>query len=465
MAEILSYSPSDNSLLWKVKVTPSSEIEDIVFRAHDAFPLWKKKSLWERREILRGVYTLFIEKKEDIARSVASEMGMPIRLARDEVQYGLNYFLWYIEHAEQYLSPEVTYESDAEIHTVYYEPRGVIAAITPWNYPFMLFSWACIQPLLAGNTVIWKVSKEVILTGQLIAEILMKSELPEWVWAEVYGDGSVWDYLTDLRIDGIGFTWSTNVGNHLAKKAHEKGIPVIMELGWSAPGIVCEDADVDEILETIYFMRFSNSWQMCDGLKRLIVHASRYDEVVEKLSKRLRSKKIWPALDETVDIGPVVSDRQKSLLEEQYKDAIDKGAIVLASNTSSPKNWQWSYVDAVLLWNIQRDMRVWKEEVFWPILPILPFHSIEEAIELANDTIYGLWAYVFTNDSGTFHTLASNIESGMVQQNTVNYCIPEDPFGGYKSSGIWREHGKWWFYEFTQVKVLSTPKKIPWFKK
>lgn len=106
-------------------------------------------------------------------------MGMPIRLARDEVQYGLNYFLWYIEHAEQYLSPEVTYESDAEIHTVYYEPRGVIAAITPWNYPFMLFSWACIQPLLAGNTVIWKVSKEVILTGQLIAEILMKSELPE----------------------------------------------------------------------------------------------------------------------------------------------------------------------------------------------------------------------------------------------------------------------------------------------
>jgi succinate-semialdehyde dehydrogenase/glutarate-semialdehyde dehydrogenase len=460
MNEISSYNPSNNALIGKADVSTPTEIEDIVYASHDAFRHWKKTSISTRVEGLRDAYSLFVGKKEEIAQTVALEMGMPIKLARDEVQYGLNYFLWYLDQAEAFLSPEITFESDTELHTVYYEPKGVIAAITPWNYPFMLFTWACIQPLLAGNTVIWKISKEVILTGKLIASIMEKSKLPKWVWQEVYGDGTVWDYLTDLRIDGITFTGSTNVGNHLAKKAHEKGIPVLMELGGSAPGIICEDADIDSVLETIYFMRFSNSWQMCDGLKRLIVHASRYNEVIEKLTLKLESKKIGDALDEAVDIGPIVSERQKSILEEQYRDAMDKGAKILWKNDHFPKDGSGSFTAALILWNIQKDMKVWKEEVFGPILPVMAFHSIEEAIELANDTIYGLWAYVFTNDRSTFHTLALGIESGMVQHNNVNYCIPSDPFGGYKASGIGREHGKWGFYEFTNIKVLSTPKTL-----
>jgi succinate-semialdehyde dehydrogenase / glutarate-semialdehyde dehydrogenase len=458
MNEISSYNPSNNALIGKVRVTSQIEIEDVVFASRDAFRHWKKTPLATRVDILRSAYDLFVERKEEIARTVSLEMGMPIKLARDEVQYGLNYYIWYLDQAERYLSPETTFESDTELHTVYYEPKGVIAAITPWNYPFMLFAWACIQPLLAGNTVIWKVSKEVILTGKLIASIMEQAKLPPWVWQEVYGDGAVWDYLTDLDIDGITFTWSTSVGNHLAKKAHEKGIPVVMELGWSAPGIICEDADIDSVLETIYFMRFSNSGQMCDGLKRLIVHASRYNELIEKLSEKLASKKIGDALDETVDIGPIVSERQKTILDEQYRDAIDKGAKILWKNDQFPIDGSGSYTQASILWNIQKDMRVWKEEVFWPILPVVPFHALDEAIELANDTIYGLWAYVFTQDLSTFHTLAQSIESGMVQLNNVNYCIPSDPFGGYKASGIGREHGKWGFYEFVNIKVLSTPK-------
>lgn len=458
MSEIVSYNPSNNEALWKVQVTSQSKIEDLTLESHDAFLLWKKTPLKKRIEILREVYGVFLSKKEDLSQSVASEMGMPIRLARDEVQYGLNYFLWYLDNAEKYLSPEITYENSMEIHTVYYEPKWVVAAITPWNYPFMLFAWACIQPLLAWNVVIWKISKEVILTGKLIASIMNNSNIPNGVWSEVYWDGSIGDFLTDLDIDGIAFTGSTQVGNHLAKKWHEKGIPVIMELGWSAPGIVCEDADIDDVLETIYFMRFSNSWQMCDWLKRLIVHSSRYNELVKKLSEKLLSKKIGNALDEAVDIGPIVSEKQKEILEEQYKDAIEKWATVLTKNDGFLGEKSGSYFPAVILGNIQRDMRVWKEEVFGPILPIIPYNSLEEAIELANDTVYGLWAYVFTKDLTTFHVLSAAIESGMVQCNNVNYCIPPNPFGGYKASGIGREHGKWGFYEFTNIKVLSRPK-------
>ena len=188
----------------------------------------------------------------------------------------------------------------------------------------MLCIWACVQPLLAGNTVIWKISKEVILTGRLIGSMIENSSLPPGVWTEIYGDGNTGDTLTNQDIDGITFTGSTQVGNMLSKKALEKGITALMELGGSAPGVVCADADIDSVLETIYFMRYSNSGQMCDGLKRLIVHSSRYDELVSKLSEKLLSKKLGNPLDDATDIGPLVSSSQLTNITEQYADAIAK---------------------------------------------------------------------------------------------------------------------------------------------
>ena len=458
MTLIVSTNPSSpGQILWSVESTSESAVIALVEFARIAGKSWGYSPLTERIRLLRDVYERFIEQKEILAHSITSEMGMPIRLARDEVQYGLNYFLWYLDHAEKYLTPEVTFENDTEIHTVFYGPKWVIAAITPWNYPFMLFVWACIEPLLAGNTVIWKISKEVILTGKLIADIFSKGDLPQWVWTEIYGDGKIGDFLTDQHIDGITFTGSTAVWQGLAKKAQEKGIAAIMELGGSAPGIVCEDVDIDAILETIYFMRYSNSGQMCDGLKRLIVARSRYGELVEKLTEILLSKKIGDPLDESVDIWPLVSEHQLISVESQLQDALDLWATILAKNT--PESiYKWSYIPCYILWNITKNMKVWKEEVFWPILPIVCYDTIEEALEFANDTSYGLGAYVFTESRENFSYIARRIESGMVQMNHVNYCIPEDPFGWYKSSGIGREHGRWWFYELSNIKVTSQPK-------
>jgi succinate-semialdehyde dehydrogenase / glutarate-semialdehyde dehydrogenase len=404
------------------------------------------------------VYALFESAREEIAQSLSVEMGMPIRQARDEVAYGMIYLRWYIDHASECLSPEVTRETESELHIVHYEPRWVVLAIAPWNYPFSMCIWTCFQALLAGNSVIFKTSKECILTGRLISDIISQSELPEWVWREVYGSGELWDALMKEDIDFVTFTGSTAVGQSLAKKSLEKGIWCVMELGGSAPGIICQDADIDAIIETVYFLRYSNSGQMCDGLKRLIVHESRYDEVIRNLSRVLLSKKIWDASLETTDIGPVVSESQKRILEVQYKDAIDKWATLLAALTI-PEWLNWAYISPVILGNITPDMSVWKEEIFGPILPIVTFSTVEEAIELANDTDYGLGAYIFTESRELFEKLAWEIQSGMVQMNNLNYCIPESPFGGYKKSGIGREHGKWGFHEFSQIKVMSIPKK------
>jgi succinate-semialdehyde dehydrogenase/glutarate-semialdehyde dehydrogenase len=458
MTLIHSTNPSiGHAVIGSIESSTTEEVQEAVASARWAYRAWSHTPISERVSLLREVYDGVVANKEILAQSVATEMGMPIRYARDDVGIGLIYFAWYLDHAEETLAPTVTYEDDNQIHTVTYEPKWVIAAITPWNYPVMLWIWACIQPLLAGNTVVWKISKEVILTGKIIADIIAKTSLPPWVWSEIYGDGSIWDLLTDMDIDGITFTGSTNVGNHLREKAMKKNITAVMELGGSAPGIVCADADIDSVIETIYFMRFSNSGQICDGLKRLIVHESRYDEVVTRLRETLMQKKIGNATDEDTDIWPLATESQLHTVSEQYDDALAHDANILVE-LPIPAWLSGSYFPAVVLGNITPDMKVWKEEVFGPILPIVTYSTEDEVITLANDTIYGLGAYIFTESETTFGTIAQEIKTGMVQMNNVNYCIPANPFGGYGASGVGREHGKWWFHELVNIKVTSRPK-------
>lgn len=458
MVKITSYNPSLNyEEIWQVSVTTEEELRIILQNARKAFMSWKGVGIESRVTVLRQLYDAFDIKREDIARSISREMGMPIRQARDEVQYGMNYFSWYLENAKQCLSPEVTFENDAEIHAVHYEPKGIVAAIAPWNYPFSMFVWTSIQALLAGNVVIFKTSKDVILTGKLIADIADSCNIPKWVLSQIFGDGTLWNMLAESEIDFITFTWSTKVGKWLAQIATRNGIGCVMELWGSAPGIVCADADLEKVLDTIFFLRFSNSGQMCDGLKRLIVHKSRYDDVVAGLKRRMLQKVIGNALEETTDIGPLVSGKQLEQLQIQYRDALEKWATILTQATLSDSIHGAYFAPTILGW-ITPDMLVWREEVFGPILPIVPFTTLREAIELANDTKYGLWAYVFTEDEEGFDDIAREMESGMVQLNNVNYCIPASPFGGYKESGIGREHGKWGFHEFSNIKTISKPK-------
>ncbi len=457
MTKLVSTNPWDNSVVGEVELMEEDEVTQIVLKSHIAQKAWKQQTLQERIKILTHSYESFKLRKEEIALLLAREMGMPYMQALDEVQYGFMYWKWYLANAEKYLSPEITKETEKELHKVYYEPKWVVVAIAPWNYPFSMFVWTSIQALLWGNTIIFKTSKETCITWKKIEEIMRASGVPDWVFLEVYGDGHVGDILAHQDIDFITFTGSTPVGKHLYWLAAEKMIWCVMELWGSAPGIVLEDAQIDTVLGSLYFLRFSNCWQMCDGLKRLIVHTSRYDELVEKLKILLESKKIGLAEDAHTDIGPMVSESQLVHLEAQVQDAIDKGASILAENIPN-ENLMGSYHSAMILWNITKDMLVWREEVFGPVLPIITFNTLEEAIELANETEYGLWGYIFTQDREVFEEIALQIESGEIQHNNLNYCIPESPFGGYKASGIGREHGHWGFHEFCNVKVLSIEK-------
>jgi acyl-CoA reductase-like NAD-dependent aldehyde dehydrogenase len=255
----------------------------------------------------------------------------------------------------------------------------------------------------------------------------------------------------------ICFTGSTQTGKKLYKLAAEKFIKILLELGGSAPGIVFEDADINQVVESVYFNRFVNSGQICDGLKRLIVHESRIDEVVEALKKDLENKKIGDPEDPTTDVGPLVSQKQLDTLLVQVDDAISKGAKIEIGGRK-PEGLEGAYYLPTILTNPSKDMKVWTEEVFGPVLPIVAFKGEEQAVRMANHTEYGLGSYIFSKDKDQIGRVASQLQAGMVSTNNQLYLHPASPFGGYKNSGIGREHGVYGLRELCQIKVVATEK-------
>jgi len=430
MNKLVSTDPSKNyEEIGSVTISTKEEVKNNVLKAQKAYNEWRKLSVKERVNLLQSAFNKLYRRKKEISQLVSEEMGFPIKNHVIDIEDGFHYFKWYLDNAEEMLSEEVTFESDSEIHKVVYEPYGVAAVISPWNYPFGQWVWQVVPTLVAGNTVVFKHSEECSLTGELIADIIETSKLPHGVFNEVYGNGDVGRILLDQDINLVGFTGSTKTGREIYQKASEKMIKVLMELGGSAPGIIFEDADLDSAIEHVFDFRFYNSGQVCDGLKRLIVHESIVDKVVDELKKLVESKKVGISTDESSDFGPLVAERQLKLVEEQYKDAVEKGAVTVIGG-KRPGGLSGAYFEPTLLTNITTEMRVWKEEVFGPILPVVTFNTEEEAIKLANDTQYGLGGYVYTKDLEKAERVAREIETGMVSINGVNYVCPHNPFGG-----------------------------------
>lgn len=459
MAKLVSTDPSKNfEKIGEVDVSTKAKVREAVKNARYASIKWRKLEVKKRLEYLKNVYIAISKRKNEISTLASREMGFPIRDQKMfDIGDGLNYFKWYLKNADKLLSPEVTFEDKDEIHKVYFEPYGVAAVIQPWNFPFCQWSWSVVPNLLAGNTVVFKHSEECPLTGKLIEEIIKTTKLPRGVFNEVYGDGKVGEELLQEDIDLITFTGSVKVGMKVYRLAADKFIKVVLELGGSAPGVVFADADIDRSVEDIFALRFTNAGQACDGLKRLIVHKSIFKEVVEKLTEIVESKSIGNPLDTKTDFGPLVAKRQQKLLLSQVRDAKTKGAKVIIGG-KMPSDLKGAYFEPTILINIKKSMRVWKEEVFGPVLPIISFNTEEEAIQLANDTELGLGGYVFTQNIKRAERVAKALQTGMVSVNGANYVVPWNPFGGYKHSGLGREHGRFGLHDVSQIKVVVLPK-------
>lgn len=457
MQKIDSVNPSNYQLIGSVNVSTSQEIENKVNLARIAQKEWAKIGVAKRIALLKNAFKEIKSKKGELTLLESREMGMPITEALADFDGALDYANWYFDNAEKYLSPETTYEDAREIHQVFHEPVGLVAVIVPWNYPLANFVWGVLQSLISGNTVVFKHSEECPLSGKFIEEIFSK-HLPEGVFEEVYGDKEIGIALANQDINMIAFTGSTKAGKYLYELAGKKFIKSVMELGGSAPGIIFEDADTNLAVGNVCLNRLTNQGQCCDGLKRLIVHESLFDEVVEKIASVFSAKKIGSAEDKETEIGPLAAKRQLDLLISQVEDAKAQGAKIITGGNSLEEKLGGAFFEPTVLIDVTKDMRVWKEEAFGPVLPIVKFKTEQEAIELANQTIYGLGSYIFTQDNEKAERIAKEIKSGMVSINGVNYIMPFNPFGGYKNSGFGREHGKYGFHDVTQIKIVAKNK-------
>jgi len=455
MSKLISTNPANNySIVGEVTISGKAEITQKVQKAQAAKKAWKELGVQKRIALLEPICEEFVKHQEELAKLITRETGKPIQQSKDEAIGYVEDFKWFMEHAPFAIKDEITHEDKNSIHKIVYEPFGVAAVITPWNFPFGMAIWGILPNLLVGNTVVFKISEECPLVGKFIEEVFLDHNLPEGVFAQVYGAGEVGRQLSESEINFIWFTGSTNAGKSLYKTAADKFIKVLLEMGGSNPCVVFEDVDIDKTAEIIYKSRFQNCGQACNAVKRLIVYESIAEKLAAKLKKILKSKRIGNPEDQETDIGSLVAKRQLNLLKEQVDDSFAKGAKIIAQ-LKLPNNLHGAFYPPTILGNITKDMRVWKEEVFGPVLPMVTFATEDEAIDLANDTPYGLGSKVMSKNNERAERVASKIEAGTVEINEASRWLSCNPFGGYKNSGIGREHGELGFRELCQVKVIS----------
>lgn len=455
---IASTNPAKNFEV--VGIVPMSSPEDVrakVLAARKTFPAWRDMGVQKRLTYLTKLRDQFVTHKQKLAELMTAEMGMPITQTLFTVDRAVLYMNWSLENAVHVLTSEVTFEDANEIHEIVFEPYGVAACISPWNFPASNFVWACFQALCAGNTVVFKNSEEVQLFAIEIEKMGAAAGLPEGVLNVIYGDGAVAQAMIADDINIISFTGSTRVGELLYKQAAEKFIPCVLELGGSDPGLVFADADMNKVIPAIYAGRYTNCGQVCQSMKRVIVHESRFDELVLKLSLLLATKKCGDPTQADTDIGPLVSQKQLDTLLGQVQDAIDKGAKIICGG-KCPDGLKGAFYEPTILTNITPDMRVWREEVFGPVLPIVSFKTEDEGFEKANDTIYGLSSNVFTEDKDLVRRAISALQAGTVRVNGINAGRACNIFGGYKRSGLGRENGAYGLHDMCQKKMVSRNK-------
>ncbi len=456
--ELISTNPAKGyEEVGRINTSSKEDVENAVKKAKGALPAWRALSAEERGDYFKKFLEIYKDRVNEVAELQTKEMGKPLSESLDECNGRAMTLELNIDRSVRVLEPQILDVCDTYQTEMHFEPFGVVAAIAPWNYPTSQIFIAVGQPLLAGNTVVFKHSEECPLTSKLIADLMKEAGFPEGVFTCLYGDGEVGATLIEQNIDLILFTGSSPVGEALYKKAAEKFIPAVLEMGGSSPAIVFEDANLDETCLSVFGERFSNNGQICCALKRLIVHESIHDEVVAKLAKIIENQVVGNPMHTDTTIGSLSAERQLIALETQVEDAKKKGATIIAGG-ARPEGLDGAYYLPTLITDTTPDMKVVTEEVFGPVLPVITFKDETEAIKIANDTPFGLSAFVYSKDMERADRVASALEAGQVSINGCSYFSTNAPFGGYKKSGIGRTKGDIGFLNVTQQKVISRPK-------
>jgi acyl-CoA reductase-like NAD-dependent aldehyde dehydrogenase len=450
-------SPVTGETLGKYHVSSDADVRAAVARARSAFASWKQTTLERRLELLLRIKDVVRTHGEEYARRISEDTGKPLVDSLLTELMSVPLFLdYYRDEAPKVLARKKVPGSilfPGKTSYVEHFPIGVIAIISPWNFPFQLSMVPIVSALIGGNTCVLKPSEVTPITGEIIREVFQRIGLPTGVLEVVQGDGSTGAALADADVDKIFFTGSVATGRKVMAAAAKKPIPVELELGGKDAFIVCADAHLERAAKAAAWGGLVNCGQMCTSVERIFVEAKVHDRFVELLAKEVDRVTVGGP-DEEADMGPMTFPRQIDTVERHVKDAIEKGAKVLTGGKRVDRPGQ--FYAPTLLTDVSTDMEIYREETFGPVLPVVKVSSVEDAVRLANDHQYGLVGSVWTSDVAKGIAVASKLECGQVNVNDVVVSAgnPKLPFGGVKNSGFGRYHGPEGLIAFTHQKAI-----------
>jgi succinate-semialdehyde dehydrogenase/glutarate-semialdehyde dehydrogenase len=447
-------NPASGEPLGTVPSLGAKETEAAVAAAHAAFPAWAAKTAKERGAVLRRWYELIVAHADDIGTMMTAEQGKPLAEARGEVTYAASFVEWFAEEAKRMYGDVIPgHQADKRI-LVLRQPVGVVAAITPWNFPAAMITRKVAPALAAGCTVVCKPASQTPFTALALAELADRAGIPKGVFNVVTGSArAIGGVLTgDARVRKLSFTGSTEIGKQLMAQCAGTMKKVSLELGGNAPFIVFDDADLDAAVAGAIASKYRNTGQTCVCANRLLVQAGVYDAFTAKLVEAVKKLAVGDGLKGATDQGPLIDESALAKVEEHVTDAVAKGAKVALGGKRHALGG--TFYEPTVLTYVTPDMKVAGEETFGPVAPLFRFETEEEAIRMANDTEFGLAAYFYTRDLARSWRVSEALEYGIVGLNTGLISTEVAPFGGVKESGMGREGSKYGLMDFTEIKYV-----------
>ncbi|MCC8927033.1 MULTISPECIES: NAD-dependent succinate-semialdehyde dehydrogenase [Nocardiaceae] len=434
------------------------ELDELIAENTAAYRFWRTTSIEHRSSVLARVAELYREQADELAKLLTVEMGKPIAQALGEVELVASIYRYYADHVAEFMADEPLDIEGGGTAVVRTEPIGPLVGVMPWNYPYYQVARFAAPNIALGNTIILKHARNCPQSALAIERLFLEAGLPSGVYRNAFiSSAQVAATIADQRIQGVSLTGSEKAGSAVGEVAGRHLKKCVLELGGSDPFIVLGDADVDAAAKAGAVGRLGNGGQACTASKRFLVEDRVYDEFIDKFTAAMSTWHPSDPTDNATKLGPMASQAGVDELDELVRDALAHGAKALLGGT--PSNSAGAFYPPTILTGVTREMRAFDEELFGPVAVVHRVHSIDEAIDVANDSPFGLASSVFTSDPEQAQRVARDLETGMVWINSTSKTAPDLPFGGVKGSGFGRELARFGFTEFANKKLVRNPGK------
>jgi succinate-semialdehyde dehydrogenase/glutarate-semialdehyde dehydrogenase len=448
------HNPATGAPLGRVPVMGAAEARRAIDAAQAALPAWSRKTAGERSRLMRAWFDLMLANQQDLAVIMTAEQGKPLAESRGEIAYAASFIEWFAEEAKRVYGDVIPgHQADKRI-LVLRQPIGVVAAITPWNFPAAMITRKAGPAIAAGCPIVVKPAPQTPYSALAMAELARRAGLPPGVFNVVTGDAVAigGEFTGNDRVRKLSFTGSTAVGKLLMSQCAGTVKKVALELGGNAPFLVLDDADLDAAVAGAIASKYRNTGQTCVCANRFIVQSKVYDAFAQKLAEAVKALRVGDGLEGETDQGPLIDAKALAKVEQHVADAQARGARVVTGGRRHALGG--TFYEPTVLTDVSPEMMLAREETFGPVAPLFRVDTDEEAIRLANDTEFGLAAYLYTRDLARSWRVTEALEYGIVGLNTGLISTEVAPFGGVKESGIGREGSKYGILEFTELKYV-----------